>query len=545
MKKFFIIAILVLAAVLRFWNLGTVPPSPSLDEASIGYNAYSVLHIGVDEYGNFPLISQRGYDDYRRSTYLFLTIPFIALLNLQVIAVRLPAVFLSLFTILAMYKISALLFLKPSKLTAIIPAVAALLLAISPWHTYISRLGHESNAYLSFFVLGLLFFLIGIRSKNYLFLSFVFFTLSMISYYAGQVFIPLFILGALSIYRKSLLSMVALDKKILIPFIICAILVIPVIWAIFSPTALIRFQGTSTFTPQAHPQKFTEMVTLRNKAIENHDIVGSILYNRRLFPVQVFVEGYLSHFDPWWLFANSLDEPFKAPGMGLLYIWEIPFIVIGIVVFLFGRAVDPRAKKLIFLWLFLSPFPGAIATQAPHAMRAYTLAPVLQLFTAFGLVYAWSILRNYKKFGLIAFGGILLVSIFAVYKNYFTVFPVEQSGSFQYALAKAIPFVAQQEGSYKKVVFSNENNLYQSYMFFLYFNRYSPSLYQEQGGTKSGGFAEVHAFGKYEFRPIHWGSEKVKGTLYIGNVSDFPPDIPAVATFTLLDGKEAVKAVSL
>ena len=71
MRKLFLIAILVLAAFLRFWNLGNVPPSASMDEASIGYNAYSVAKIGVDEYGVFPLISQRAYDDWRRSTYLY------------------------------------------------------------------------------------------------------------------------------------------------------------------------------------------------------------------------------------------------------------------------------------------------------------------------------------------------------------------------------------------------------------------------------------------------------------------------------------------
>src|SRR3989344_5975196 len=98
--------ILMLAAFLRFWQLGNVPPSASMDEASIGWNAYSVLKTGVDEYGEFPLISQRGYDDWRRSTYLFLTIPFIALLDLQIVAVRLPAVILSILTIWAMYHIA-------------------------------------------------------------------------------------------------------------------------------------------------------------------------------------------------------------------------------------------------------------------------------------------------------------------------------------------------------------------------------------------------------------------------------------------------------
>ena len=72
-KKIVLIAILLLASFMRLWNLSMVPPSASLDESSIGYNAYSVLKTEGDEFGQFPLVSQRGYDDYRRSTYLFLT----------------------------------------------------------------------------------------------------------------------------------------------------------------------------------------------------------------------------------------------------------------------------------------------------------------------------------------------------------------------------------------------------------------------------------------------------------------------------------------
>ena len=90
-RQFILILILALAAFLRLWSFGSVPPSASLDEASIGYNAYSVLKTGVDEFGSFPIVSQRGYDDYRRSTYLFLVVPFVGLFGLNTAAVRFPA----------------------------------------------------------------------------------------------------------------------------------------------------------------------------------------------------------------------------------------------------------------------------------------------------------------------------------------------------------------------------------------------------------------------------------------------------------------------
>ena len=35
--------IILVAAVLRLWQLGNVPPSPDWDEAALGYNAYSIM----------------------------------------------------------------------------------------------------------------------------------------------------------------------------------------------------------------------------------------------------------------------------------------------------------------------------------------------------------------------------------------------------------------------------------------------------------------------------------------------------------------------
>jgi len=546
-----LIFILTIAAVLRFWNLWIVPPSASLDEASIGYNAYSVLKTGRDEYGEFPIISQRGYDDWRRSTYLFLTLPFIAFFDLNPVSVRLPAVILSVLTVVATYFLVRELFPKANKFSIFnfqfsIGEIATLLLAISPWHIYISRLGHESNACLSFLVFGVLFFLQGNKDKSMakIFLSLIFFTLSMISYYSGQVFIPLFVVGLLFLYRKNILSIVLSDKKKLIPFLIFLIILIPVVIAIFSPEALVRFQGTSTFKPEAHSEMFAKRVEMRNRALESNDLIGTIIYNRHLFPIQVFIEGYLSHFKIEWLFTNSSNEPHKVPNLGLLYIWQAPFILLGAILFVFSRLIDIRRKLLIFMWFFLGPLPASIATQAPHAMRSYNFVLIWQIFAGFGLVYAFYKLQKFKILTLFAFGILILFSLVTFYKNYFVIFPKEQSSSFQYVLSQAIPFVLSEERNYSKIVFSNKDNLYQSYMFFLFYSKYDPKLYQKLGGTKSGGFAETHLFDKYEFRPIKWDKEnKDPDILYVGNNEDFPENVETIKTVNYLNGELGIKIV--
>jgi len=79
-------------------------------------------------------------------------------------------------------------------------------------------------------------------------------------------------------------------------------------------------------------------------------------------------------------------------------------------------------------------------------------------------------------------------------------------------------------------------------MFFLFYSRYDPELYQFQGGTFSGGFAETHKIGKYEFRPLNWVKEEKAKTLFIGNLNDFPSGIAAQKTFSLLNKQEVIAA---
>lgn len=545
LKRSLLIVVLLMAAVLRLWNLGGVPPSTSMDEASIGYNAYSVLKTGVDEYKTFPLVSQRAFDDWRRSTYLLMDIPFVGILGLQDYAVRLPAALLSLLTVWAVYYIVILFLEKKSKIAEWIALLSAFFLAINPWHIYISRVGHESNACLSFLVFGVLFFLQGLNKPWKLFVSIFLFALSMISYYSGQVFIPLFGLGLLVIYRKELFGIFSKNKKLILPLILSGILLIPFFWSVFSPSALVRFNGTSTFSPNAHWDLYIQEIALHNAAEKNHDILGIALHHRYLYPVKVLVSAYVIHFSPSWLFANpSNRDMFKAPYTGLLYLWELPFILLGFGVILFTKLLHWKSKSLIFLWFFLGPLPAAIAVGVPHPNRAYNSVITWEFFTAFGVGYLIYTLGRLRVVTVAMVALLVVVGLFQFCKNYFVTFPYQQSNSFYYAFSKMMPYVLSQQNKYQHIVFDNTDNMYQSYMGYLWYTNYNPATYQRMGGTISGGYAVTHKIGKYSFRPIDWEKdENLKNTLIVGNISDFPKEIQG-KVFTNVDGKTGIEVVA-
>ncbi len=531
----FLVAIIILAAIFRFFDLNGVPPSASLDESSIGYNAYSVIKTGGDEFGTFPLVSQRGYDDYRRSTYLLLVAPFVVVMGLNVLAVRLPAVILSILTVWAVFEIARLLVKKPSKFSDELACFSAFLLAISPWHIYISRIGHESNACLSFLVFAILFFLKGLENKKLLLVSVLFFALSMVSYYSGQVIVPLLVISLAVIYRKKLLEMILVDKKSKIVTLFVLLLAIPVVWSVFSPDALIRFRGTSTFSPSSHEQLFKERVLLRNEAVAKHDLIGSIIYNQRLFPLVVLAQGYFDHFNPQWLFFNDSNGIFKAPHIGLLYPWQIPFILFGLVAFLVSKNVGISMKFTVLIWFLLGALPASIATQTPHAMRSYNILPTWEIFTAFGIITLKFLFYKYKLItgGLVAI--LVCFSLQSFFTNYFVNFPKEHSKSFQYAYGKSLGYVIANQDKYQRVVISNKDNMFQSYMIFLYYSKYDPNLYQKQGGTISGGYEATHFFGKYEFKEIDWTKEKTSNTLYVVNPQEIPSNAQVLYVGKYLD----------
>ena len=537
-KQTLLLGLIILIAIFfRFYRLGMVPPSPSLDEVSIGWNSYSILETGRDEYGTKLPILLRAYDDWRPALYVYLVIPFIKILGLSVTAVRLPSVLLSLITVFATYFLVQELF-KNSKNKVNYSLVAAFLLAISPWHIYISRLGHEVNAGLTFSILAIFFFLKGVHRKKLIFFisSAIFFALSFYSYQSQKIFGPLIILSLGLIYRKQLWQ---LKKEVIVAGLVGLLLLIPIIKVSFTPEAMIRFQGTSIFVNQPELSQRTAERIARD--YQQGNILGLILDSRRVAMGLVVLRAYLSHFDLTWLLFNSGAENHKVPSLGLFYLWELPLLLIGGYQLATGR-FSQKSKLLIFSWLFIAPLSASITTDAPHAMRTFNVLPIPQILTAIGMM---TIMKRIKlKPWLIALVIIFLFfSLCYLYHNYFVNFPYEQSDSFQYPLAQAIKYVLPIEDQYQKIVISNQNHGYQSYMFYLFFSQYGPKLYLNQGGTISGGYNKTHQFGKYEFRPIEWGREIKEGVLYMGNFNDFPETITPLREFDLLNGEKAIYVV--
>lgn len=529
-----VLLLILVASILRLVAFGAVPPSPDWDEAALGYNAYSILHTGKDEYGQFLPVVLRSFDDYKPALYSYLIIPFLFVFGLSIQAVRMPSVLFGVATVVAVFFLFEHLF-NNKKLSFLI----AFLLAISPWHIQFSRIGFESNVGLALNVFGILFFLKGLKKPYFLFLSIISFCASVYVYQSEKVFSPLMLLLLVIIFWKDIWK---ISKKYLTATVLLgAILVLPMgLYLLTNPNALARAKGVSVFADNTQIAQTTLRLGIDFK---NHDYLGVAMDNRRVIFAREVVANYLSHFDLKWLFITGDVSRHHAPFMGLLYFWELPFLLVGFYYFLFSK-YDKRVKLLIFGWFFLAPLPAAVTTGVPHAVRTLNFLPTWQLFTAFGLFGLFALFKTkWMKYGFISIVMVAALFNFAYYLDqYFVQQNYYNSQDWQYGYQQAVPFVASYPAQH--IVVSNQPPLDQSYIFFLFYLKYNPALYQAETKDVSGGFREDHHFGKYEFRPIDWGKEaKDSNMLYVGRPEDFPTNVHVVKTVNYLNGKPAIEVV--
>lgn len=545
-KKEFIslFLILVLAGFLRFWQLGQTPPSLDWDEAALGYNAYSIMETGKDEYGiKLPLIL-RSFDDYKPGIYVYLAMLPLKIFGLNELAVRFPSAFLGTLAVLLTYLLVKELFRNTAHVTRNSLIVSSLL-AISPWHLQFSRIAFESNIGTFFNILVTLLFLKGLRRPLLLMAAGFFAGLNIYVYQAEKVFTPLLVAVLVVIYRRELLG---LGRKYLFSAIgVSLLMVLPFLYlSLTTPAVFLRAKGTSFAADQT---PFLAQTAQRlQRDYEKNDFLGLILDNRRITYGLAYLNGYFSHFDLNWLFLTGDEARHHAPGMGLLYLWELPLLLVGIYKLAIGN-FPKSAKLLVFGWILMAPVASAFSSGAPHAVRTLRVLPMPMVLTALGLIGFWQYTQKQKKlinYGLRITGCALLVFNFVYYLNqYFVQQNYFNSQSWQYGYRQAIEEVQKVEPGYQKIIVSNQPHLDQSYIFFLFYLKYPPAEYQRFGGTVSGGFAEAHkGFAKYTFRPIKWSEEeKTPGVLYIGRPEDFGSEAKVIKTINFLDGQPAIKLI--
>lgn len=219
---FWIVGVLLIIGVfVRIWQLGAAPGGLNQDEAFAGYEAYSLLHYGMDSSGySFPVYFV-SWGSGMNVLNSYLMIPFMAVFGAHAFVVRIPQMIVACFSLFVFYKLLKRLFDVKTAL------IGLFLLTICPWHIMLARWGLESNLAPGFLLFGLYFFVLGIEKTHYFMLSALFYGLSLYCYATIWPIVPLLILlqTAYLIYTKKL----KMNIDLLISALILSLLALPLL----------------------------------------------------------------------------------------------------------------------------------------------------------------------------------------------------------------------------------------------------------------------------------------------------------------------------
>lgn len=190
-----LVIILIFGTIIRMYQIDKMPNGLNIDEASSGYDAFSIMKYGIDRNGNsFPVVLY-AWGSGQSVLYSYIMIPFLIIFNgLTVFSMRFPMALIGSISILIIY-----LLLKNIFNNKKIALIGAFFLAICPWHIMKSRWGMECNIFPDIILLATLLLVIGIKNKKAILqiLSFILLGISAYSYAASYLFLPIFVIGVL------------------------------------------------------------------------------------------------------------------------------------------------------------------------------------------------------------------------------------------------------------------------------------------------------------------------------------------------------------
>ncbi|MCR4325044.1 MAG: phospholipid carrier-dependent glycosyltransferase [Candidatus Curtissbacteria bacterium] len=486
MKKYLFVSIILLASILRLYHLGSTPPSLYWDEASLGYNAYSILKTGHDEHGNFlPLTNFPAFGDYKPPLYIYATVPSIAIFGLSEFGIRFPSVFFGILTVALTYFLARKIFKNET-----VAILAAFFLAISPWHLQLSRGAFEGNLALFFSTLGIYLFAKFAQDKPaYIFPSALSFLLAMNTFTAQRLFVP-FILLILAIqFRKQILDNI---KVVAVSAVIAGVLFWPLFnFATRTMEGRLRFNEVSIFKDL---KPSDESIKYRNQ--DNNPLISRVIHNRRLFYANEYLKHYLDAFNPTFLFTKGDINPrLSMQEVGELYYVDIALITAGIY-FLISK--KHKYGFLLLGWLLVSPLGPATARETPHALRMIHILPTFQLIAAFGLYHLYQKIKVKKIF--ITAITLLLVGQFIFYLHiYYVHWPREYSGEWQYGYKQMVNAIEPLYQEADQIIVTK--NLGRPYIYLLLYLQYPPDKYVQNAKITRDQFyfINVDGFEKFHF----------------------------------------------
>lgn len=458
--------ILIVGSLVRLVAIGQFPNALNVDEASSGYDAFSLMKYGVDRGGNSYPVYLYAWGSGQSVLYSYLMIPVLMITGLCEYGIRLPMAIIGIISLYVFYYLIKNIF--DNKRMALISVA---FFAICPWHIMKSRWGMECNIFPDIILLSTLLFVLGLKKKktSLQILAFIGFAISSYSYGTGYLFLPVYILGMLGylIYKKEITI-----KKSIIYLLIMFVICIPIILYIAINTfGLNQISIGKVTIPKLLVNRYDEVSTVfSGNIIEN--CVDNLLATLRILILQT--DGL-----EW----NAISQ------FGMFYIISIIFFIIGLKTSI-GKYRDNIYNQIMNIWMLAAIVLSAFCDANINRINIIMIPCIYYI-----VVGIYEFLNKYKVATLclctiyiVLFAEFMYVYTSKDYNEYYT-------------------FTSGVEGVVDYCNSLDEDTVYCQYSFkepFIYFMFYGETDVHEYLDTvqyyeESRTFDNIKSFGKYKF----------------------------------------------
>jgi 4-amino-4-deoxy-L-arabinose transferase-like glycosyltransferase len=523
---FIVLSIIVLfGTILRFWKLGEIPLGLYQDETAIGYNAYSILQTGKDEYGrSFPLYFE-SFGDFKLPVYIYMTAVSERFFGLTPFAVRFPSAFFGVLTLIVFF-----FYVRELLKDDLVSLIATFLLAINPWHIHYTRATFEVSIVLFAFTTGIYALLLSFRKHNVIsfFFGTLFFIVALYSYNLTRLLSPVLYIGFLVLEQKPLKK---LNKPgFAVTALIAGIALLPFAMTLISHGGINSASGTlinSSAVIGASIREFRSYMT------QNHIPFG-FLFATPLLTLKQYAENVASYASvPFFFISGSGHGNHGIGVIGQFYLYELITILVGLVILIKNKF---QARFILLFSAIATIAVASLTREAPHATRSFSLLLTYPILSALGLRTIYMYFKKKHLAGVLtAILSLLITYSFMYYcVAYFVRFPIAYAPSWRSEDLAVANYITTQGNKYNKVIFDTEAGyVYTSLLFYL---RYSPAEFLNtvrRTPPDSEGFRQVLSFGKYEWRPVNWNTDmRQKNVLIITSKKALPDSVSSTHIFT-------------
>lgn len=467
-----VILLLLIGALARFLGLGSYPNALNVDEASSGYEAFSLLRFGMDRNGNsFPVFLQ-AWGSGQNALYTYLLIPFIAFLGLSELTIRLPMAIVGCISLWMFYQL--LKRIGNQK----IAIIGLFFFSICPWHIMKSRWGLESNLFPDLILWGVYFLVKGLteNKKGFFYGSFIVMGLSAYSYGTSYFFLPLFVIPTLillvcrqKIRKKEFALALGTISLVTLPMIV---------FVIINSFNLPQIELLGITIPKLEVNRFQEITS-----VFSTDFLTQSLHN---FTESIKVLITQNDNLPW----NTINP------YGIIYLFSSVFTIIGLVTSLRRKNKRPY-EYLIHLWFIIGILLTFICE--PNINRLNIIMVPIIYYTVRGIEEA---IPNKNK--------IIPVGITIMYLISFGFFMVDYSHenadeyyTFEQNLQEPLEYVKEQAEKRNRPIYIT-NTIKEPYIYVLFYTQYNTDEFVKTVtyANPKAEFRQVISFGEYHIEKI-------------------------------------------